>query len=279
MAERSILITGCSSGIGLCAATELKKRGWRVFATARRTQDVEKLAASGLESFQLDVNDSASIQRTVQQVLSATGGTLDALFNNAGVLFAGAVDDLSRDMMRTQFETNLFGPMELIRLVLPVMRKQGHGRIVQNSSILGVVAMPYYGAYNASKFALDGLTLTLRQECRGTGIHVSLLNPGPIQSELRHHALDIYQATIARLPVSAHKEAYRQLEKDYFEPGNRSSQLQRPPQIAMKQLVHALESNHPKVRYFIGWPATLLATAHKILPERTFYWLLSKLQG
>ena len=216
MATRSILITGCSSGIGLAAATALKTRGWRVFAAARKTEDVARLNSLGLYGIQLDLNDSGSIQQAVQTVLTATGGTLDALFNNAGVLIAGAVDDLSRSLIRQQFETNVFGPMELIQQVLPVMRRQGHGRIVQNSSILGVIAMPYYGAYNASKFALDGFSQTLRQECRGTGIQVAILNPGPITSALRSNAHTIFQNTIAKLPESAHASTYRKMEKAYF---------------------------------------------------------------
>jgi NAD(P)-dependent dehydrogenase (short-subunit alcohol dehydrogenase family) len=122
MEQRSILITGCSSGIGLCAATELKKRGWRVFAAARKPQDLQKLTELGLESISLNLQDSESIQKAVKQVVALTGGTLDALFNNAGLLVAGATEDISRDLARSQFETNVFGPMELIRHVLPIMR-------------------------------------------------------------------------------------------------------------------------------------------------------------
>src|SRR5436190_5636188 len=164
MTQSSILITGCSSGIGLAAARFLHQRGYKVFATARKLVDLERLRAEGLTAIELDVNDSGSIAAALKQVLAATGGTLDALFNNAGYLQAGAVEDLSRDMNRAQFETNVFGPMELIRQVLPIMRAQGHGRIVQNSSILGIITLAYYGSYNASKFALDGFTNTLRQE-------------------------------------------------------------------------------------------------------------------
>lgn len=276
MSPRSILITGCSSGIGLATAIELKKQGWRVFAAARKTQDVEKLNAAGLESVQLDLTDSASIHQAVQQVLTATGGTLDALFNNAGLLVAGATEDISRDLTRAQFETNVFGPMELISQLLPVMRKQGHGRIVQNSSILGVITMPFYGAYNASKHALEGFTLTLRQECRGTNIHVSLINPGPIASELRSNARQIYQETVAKKSDTVHQHAYRKLEKAYFSSDHASRKLQQPPSAVTKKLIHALTSNNPKIHYYVGWPALLLAMLKKILPERMFDWLLSK---
>lgn len=274
--QRSILITGCSSGIGLYTAEALKKRGWRVFAAARKTADVEKLNAAGLEGVPLDLTDSGSIQRAVQQVLAATGGTLDALFNNAGVLIAGAIEDLSRDLIRKQFETNVFGPMELIRQLLPVMRKQGHGRIIQNSSILGVMTMPYYGTYNASKHALEGFTLTLRQECRGTNIQVSLLNPGPIVSELRDNAHKIYQETLAG-QESSHRAAYSRLEKVYFSKNHSSRKIQQSPEAVVKKLLLALESKHPKAHYYVGWPAQLLAILKKILPERLFEWVLSKI--
>lgn len=277
MVQRSILITGCSSGIGLCAATELKKLGWRVFATARKQQDVEKLAEAGFESIQLDVTDSDSIHQAVQQILAATGGTLDAVFNNAGMLVAGATEDVSRDLTRLQFETNVFGPMELVRQILPVMRKQGHGRIIQHSSISGIITLPYYGAYNASKFALEGFTLTLRQECRGTNIHVSLINPGPIVSELRNKAHEIYQDTVAKKADSHHHQAYRRMEKAYFSQQHSSRNLQQPPTAVVNKLLHALNSNHPKIHYYVGWPAQLMAALKKILPERLFNWLLSKI--
>ena len=276
MSQRSILITGCSSGIGLYAATALKKRGWRVFAAARQDKDVAMLATLGLESVRIDLTDTDSIQRGVQEVLVATGGTLDAVFNNAGLLVAGATEDISRDLTRVQFETNVFGPMELIRQVLPVMRQQGHGRIVQNSSILGVLTMPFYGAYNASKYALEGFTLTLRQECRGSNIHVVLINPGPIASELRNNAHKIYQDQIANTQHSHHQQAYSKLEEAYFNPQHTSRKLQQSPEAVVKKLMLALESKHPKIHYYVGWPAQLLATLKKIMPEQWFEWLLSK---
>jgi len=173
--QKSILITGCSSGIGLCAAKMLQARGYRVFATARKSQDVTSLREQGLESEVLDLNDSNSIQSALQEILLKTGGRLDALFNNAGYTQAGAIDDLSRDMLRAQLETNVLGPMELTNAVLAIMREQGYGRIIQNSSILGIISMPFRGAYNMSKFALEGWSNTLRQELRGTAIYVSTI--------------------------------------------------------------------------------------------------------
>jgi NAD(P)-dependent dehydrogenase (short-subunit alcohol dehydrogenase family) len=276
MLSRSILITGCSSGIGLDCAIALKQRGYRVFACARKMADVEKLNAFGLEGVQLDVNDAVSMQRALDTITARTGGTLDALFNNAGFLQAGAIEDLSRDMIRAQFETNVFGPMELIRLVLPIMRKQGHGRIIQNSSILGVITLPYYGAYNASKYALEGFSATLRQECRGTGIFVSIINPGPIASRLRENAFQLYQQTLAQQPGSTHAKAYEQMEQSYFQPSERDQKVMQNPSAVTKKLLHALESSHPHTHYFIGWPAIFLSILRRLLPDKALDWLLAK---
>ena len=276
MPTTSILITGCSSGIGYCAATMLKQRGYLVFAAARRAQDVEKLRAEGFESVQLEVNDTVSMERALEVILAKTGGTLDALFNNAGFLKAGAVEDLSRDDIRAQFETNVFGPMELIRLVLPIMRKQGHGRIIQNSSILGVITLPYYGAYNASKHALEGFSLSLSQELIGTSIHVSLINPGPITSKLRDHAFQQYQQSLAHQTTTAYRDVYKKLEDSYFHPGEKDLKIMQHPEAVVKKLIHALESRHPKTHYFIGLPANVLAILRRILPDSVLNWLLTK---
>ncbi|MEJ2451260.1 MAG: SDR family NAD(P)-dependent oxidoreductase [Gammaproteobacteria bacterium] len=214
--NKSILITGCSSGIGLCTAQALHERGYRVFASARKREDVQRLRERGLQSLHLDLTDSNSIQNAVKSVLQETGGTLYALFNNGAYGQPGAVEDLRRDVMRAQFETNFLGWLELTNSVLPVMREQGYGRIIQNSSILGLVAMPYRGAYNASKFAIEGLSDTLRLELKLTSrnIHVVLIEPGPILTKFRDNSLltlrenididhsfhrEYYQATIDRL--------------------------------------------------------------------------------
>lgn len=275
MTGKSILITGCSSGIGLCAATSLKERGYRVFATARKPADVARLQALGLESLLLDLNDSSSIQQAVDEVLQRTEGKLYALFNNAGYLQAGAIEDLTREMNRDQFEANVFGPLELTRLVLPAMRKLGQGRIIQNSSILGIITSPYYGAYNASKFALEGYFGTLRQELRGTNIHVSLINPGPIITQLRENAFQHYQQTL-NIETSLHKKAYEKMEQSYFKPSKADRKIASPPDAVMKQLIHALESKHPKAHYFVGSLAKILALLKRILPDSALDWVLSK---
>lgn len=276
MAQKNILITGCGSGIGHHSALALKERGYRVFASARKPEDVAKLKALGLNSLILDLNDSSSIQHAVGEVLEKTQGKLDALFNNAGYLQAGAIEDLTREMDREQFETNVFGPIELTRLILPTMRKQGQGRIVQNSSILGIITKPYYGAYNASKFALEGYSNTLRQELHGSGIHVSILNPGPITSKLRQNAFAHYQETVGHLDNSPHKAAYQKLENYYFKPSKIDQQVSASPDAVVKKLLHALESRRPKAHYYVGAPAQAIAVLKRLLPDAAMDWVLSK---
>lgn len=279
MESKPILITGCSSGIGEATALLLKQRGYRVFATARKTADVERLNKQGFESLPLDVNDSASIERALARVLQLTGGKLYALFNNAGYVQAGAVDDLTREMERSQFETNVFGPMELVRRVLAPMRAQGYGRIIQNSSIMGVITLPYYGAYSASKFALEGFSRTLRLELLGTNIHVSIINPGPIHTKIRDNAYLHYQDTLQHHHEnSVHKEVYDRMEKNYFSKDRKEDRLTLGPNAVAKQVLSALESAHPKVHYYTGFPARTLAFLQRILPDKAMDWVLAKIK-
>jgi len=266
--NKSVLITGCSSGIGLCVATELDKRGYQVFATARQKDDVAKLKTLGLNTLLLDLDDSLSIQNAVKQVLQETGGTLYALFNNGAYGQTGAVEDLSREVLRKQFETNLFGWLELTNLVLPVMRKQGYGRIIQNSSILGLVAMPFRGAYNASKYALEGLTDTLRMEISHTckNIHISLIEPGPILSQFRANALKSFKANIDR-ENSVHRNLYQKII-ERLETEGPAAPFTEPPEAVLKRVLHALESPRPKIRYYVTVPTYLFAFLRLVLPWR-----------
>jgi NAD(P)-dependent dehydrogenase (short-subunit alcohol dehydrogenase family) len=273
--SKSILITGCSTGIGLCAATTLQKKGYRVFATARKPSDVKKLRALGLESIVLDVDSSDSIKQGLQAVLEKTGGTLDALFSNAGYAIPGAIEDLTRNMMRMQFESNVFGPMELINLVLPIMRKQGHGRIIQNTSILGVITMPYRGNYNASKFALDAFTSTLRQELRRTDIRVSIIAPGPIATRFRDNAHKNYKETISETE-SAYQANYKKMEEHFTAPSQTEKTVTLPPDAVVKKLLHALESSSPRARYYVGMPAHVFAFLRRILPDSGLDWVIDK---
>jgi short-subunit dehydrogenase len=260
--DRAILITGCSSGIGYYCAKELQKRGYRVFATARKAEDVKRLQDEGLESLVLDLDESQSIKDAVSEVLKRCDGKLYALFNNGAYGQPGAVEDLSRQTLREQFETNIFGTQELTNLVLPSMRANGEGRIIQNSSVLGFVSLPYRGAYNASKYALEGLSDTIRLELEGTNIFVSLIEPGPIRSDFRKNALAKFLQNIDR-ENSPHKESYQQklksLESKEDVPFTLGSDA------VLKVLLHALESEKPKARYRVTFPTKLFAFLKRVL--------------
>lgn len=270
---KTILIAGCSSGIGAFCARALKAKGWRVFATVRREEDRAALEAEGIETFLMDYADLDSIRRLADQVTAQTGGTLDALFNNGAYGQTGAVEDLSVDVLKAQFDANFFGWHELTRLVVPVMRRQGHGRIVQCSSILGVVPAPYRGAYTASKFALEGLSITLRMELAGTGIHVSLIEPGPIESRFLATALEKFLGNID-YRNSVHAESYeRQLGRLK---GERRAKGKLGPEAVMAVLEKALTSPNPKTHYAVTTVAKQGMLLKKLLPADMFYKLISR---
>ena len=273
---RTILITGCSSGIGQTAAIGLNERGYRVIASARKPDDVEELRSKGLQAIELDLADSASIKKAVAQVIKLTDGRLDAVFNNGAYGQPGAVEDLSREVLRQQFETNLFGTHELTNLIIPLMRHQGHGRILYNSSVLGFVAMTYRGAYNASKFALEGLADTLRLELHGTNIHVVLIEPGPILSNFRENAFHKFQQNINR-ENSAHRETYRAMEQRLTKKGP-AAPFTLPPEAVLKKVIHALEAPKPKIRYYVTFPTYLFAGLKRVLPWKGLDWALRQVK-
>ena len=275
--SRTILITGCSSGIGLAVARGLRARGWRVLATARRPEDVERLLGEGLESFRLDLDDTGSIREAVAEALRRCDGGLDALFNNGGFGQVGAVEDLTRDALREQFETNLFGWVELTNLVIPVMRRQGHGRIVMNSSVLGYAAFPYRGAYNAAKFALEGITDTLRQELAGTGIQVALVEPGPITSRFRENCKPHFERHID-WQHSVHRAQYEGQLARLDKPGP-AAPFTLGPEAVLAKVIHALESPRPRPRYPVTVPSVLFWWLRRILSVRGMDWVLTKASG
>lgn len=271
---RTILVTGCSSGIGAHCARALKGDGWRVFATARRPADLEALENDGLEAFYLDYREPDSIAALTATVLERTGGTLDALFNNGAYSQAGAVEDLSTQALREQFEANFFGWHELTRRIIPVMRAKGHGRIVQCSSILGLVPMRWRGAYNASKFALEGLSVTLRMELAGSGIHVSLIEPGPIESKIAVNALHYIEKNID-IEGSVHRRDYeRELQR--MRQGGVKSKHKLGPDAVYQALRHALENPDPKPHYVLTRPARIGTALKRLLPARLLYRILEK---
>jgi len=263
--RRTILITGCSSGIGLCCAHGMRARGWQVAATARKPPDLDRLRKEGLAAFYLDYADSDSIRRCVDQVLEQTGGGLYALFNNGAFAQPGAVEDLAPNVLRAQFETNLFGWHDLTCRVIPTMRANGSGRIVQCSSVLGLVAMPFRGAYVAAKFALEGLSDVLRHELAGSGIFVSLIEPGPIRSRLVEHAMEAFKRNID-IENSVHSEAYKRRIEFFKERGSHRFKL--GPEAVLKRLVHAVESSRPKPHYYLTVPAYFAVLCRRLLPNR-----------
>lgn len=264
--KRSVLVTGCSSGIGECVARGLHARGYQVFASVRNRDDCAALQQAGIECLVLDYADSASIRSAVEQVLEKTGGRLYALFNNGAYGQPGACEDLSREALRQQFETNVFGWMELTNLVIPVMRAQGYGRIIQNSSILGFAAMSMRGAYNASKFAIEGFSDTLRLELAGTDIHVSLIEPGPVESRFRANAYRAFQQHID-VESSVHRERYAKMIQRFETIGN-VQPFTLPPEAVLKRVLHALESRQPKIRYPVTFPTYLFTWLRRVLSDR-----------
>ncbi|WP_210184015.1 SDR family NAD(P)-dependent oxidoreductase [Filomicrobium insigne] len=264
MTQRSILITGCSSGIGLASALVLKARGWRVLATARQRADLDRLKQDhGLEPIPLELGYEGSVQTCATQAMDMTGGDLYALFNNAAFGQVGAVEDLPAALLREQFEVNLFGTHELTRTILPHMRARGRGRIVQCSSVLGLVAAPYRGAYCASKFALEGLTDALRLELKDSGIHVSLIEPGPIRTRFVETALRRFKASID-IDRSPYAEDYRRRLEEMEAGGKQTFKLE--PEAVAAKLVHAVEASRPKARYFVTTPTYIANVLRRALP-------------
>jgi len=265
VSQKSILITGCSSGIGYTCAHGLHKLGYDVFATCRKEADVERLKSEGLNAFRLDVCDTKSMEETLVWMLSHTNGRIDVLFNNAAYGQPGAVEDLKRDVLREQFETNVFGTQELTNLVIPYMRKQKSGRIIYNSSILGFVAMCYRGAYNASKFAIEGLADTLRLELHKSGVEVVLLEPGPIRSDFRKNALAKFLEHIDQ-ENSAHREVYAKTLARLQKSGDAPFTL--GSEAVLEVLLHAIEAKNPKARYGVTFPTKLFAWLKRFLSTR-----------
>ena len=272
--QKPVLITGCSTGIGYCVARGLKQRGYRVIATARREESVKQLIDEGFESLLLDVASSESIQHAFEQVMQLTDGKLYALFNNGAFGLPGAVEDLTRESLKFQFETNVFGWLELTNLAIPVMRKQGYGRIIQNSSVLGFVAMPFRGAYNASKFAIEGLSDTLRLELKDTDIFVSLIEPGPIISKFRANAVIALKQHID-IENSVHREKYLGVLERLNKEGP-AAPFTLPPEAVLKRVIYALESKTPKPRYYVTFPTYLFGFLKRVLSGRQMDAILGK---
>ena len=272
---RSVLITGCSSGIGLCLAQGLKAAGYRVFATARKLEDVNNLSRLGFEAYHLDLASSASIQLAVSEIFSQSD-TLYGLIHNGAYGQVGALEDVSREALEAQFQANVFGWHELTNLILPSMKQNNRGRIIYLSSVLGFVAMPFRGPYNASKFAIEGLVDTLRLELINTRIQLSLIQPGPIESQFRANAYLAFKAHV-KMHKSDYKENYQGMIQRL-----RSSKLAAytlAPEAVLTCAIHALESPKAKIHYRVTFPTKLFALLKRMLPSRIMDKILSKAGG
>jgi len=276
MTKKSILITGCSSGIGYDAAHTLHQRGWRVFATCRSEVDCERLRGEGLESLRLDYQDENSIIATISEVLKRTGGTLDAVFNNGAYAIPAAVEDLSRDALRDIFETNVFGQIDLANRLLPTMRAQGHGRIIHNSSVLGFISTPFRGSYCSTKFALEALTDAQRIEHRNSPIEFILIEPGPIPTDFRINAAKQFEKWIDW--KNAHRRDYYEntVIKRLYDTSGKKDFSELPASAVTQKLIHALESKRPKPRYYVTTSTYIADILRRFLPTRMLDWVMAR---
>jgi NAD(P)-dependent dehydrogenase (short-subunit alcohol dehydrogenase family) len=269
---RSILITGCSTGIGRASARGMKRRAWQVFATARRPEDLASLEAEGLRALYLDYTEEDSIEAAVAAVLEETGGRLDALFNNGAYAQPGALEDISTKILRAQFEANFFGWHDLTRRVIPAMRRQGHGRIVMNSSVLGLVTLGFRGAYSCTKFAVEAYADALRIELAGSGVHVAVIEPGPIRTSFTKTALEHARRNID-VENSVHRDYYRRRLAQMERGGVTVGEL--GPEAVFKALLSACEDRNPNPQYFVTAPTHALGLARRFVPKRHLDALLS----
>jgi NAD(P)-dependent dehydrogenase (short-subunit alcohol dehydrogenase family) len=269
--ERSILITGASSGIGLASAKLVRSRGGRVLATARKAEDLARLEGLGLEALPLELRSAASVADCAAAALDRTNGKLHALFNNAAYGQPGAVEDLTVEVLKAQFEVNLFAWHDLTRRIIPAMRRAGRGRIVQCSSVLGFIAPPYRGAYNASKHALEALSDSMRFELRGSGITVSIIEPGPIDTRFVANAIEALRRNV---PVggSPHEAEYGQRLEAMQAGGKKRGKL--APEAVAWKVVHAVESSRPKVRYRVTTATHMAALGKRLLPAVLMDWMV-----
>ena len=274
-----VLVTGCSSGIGKTVAYGLRDYGFTVYPSVRKSIDLAPLMADGFEAIQLDYADAVSVDAAFKQLMQKTNHKLFAIFHNGAYGQPGAVEDISRRALEQQFAANIFGWHQLTTLALPVMRQQGYGRIVVNSSVLGLVAFPMRGAYNASKFAIEGLFDTLRLELHGSGISISLIEPGPISSDFRKNAKRAFEQNVYHqtdiLQNSVHQAHYHQvihrLEKD-----GKVDPFTLPPEAVLKRVIHALSSRKPQIRYSVTFPTYLFSVLKRILPYAMLDWILRR---
>lgn len=247
--QKFVVITGSSSGIGLAAANDLLRRGYHVIAACRKPQDVERMAELGFSGVQLDLDDEQSVARAAAEILTLCDGRLYGLFNNGGFGIYGPLQLITRQQLEQQFSTNLFGTHQLTTLLLPALIASGDGRIINTSSVLGLVSTPGRGAYAASKYALEAWSDALRMELHGSGVRVSLIEPGPIASRFTDNVSQAEQ------------------DKPVKNPGI-AARFTLPPEAVLPKLRHALESRRPRLRYPVTLVAHLMSVLKRLLPGR-----------
>jgi len=264
--KRAVLITGASSGIGRASARLLAEKGFLVVPTARKEEDLESLREEGFKPIHLELTDPASVARAAGAFLEMSGGRPYGVFLNAGFAVPGAVEDLEVGWVRWQFEGNLFGHLDLLNRLLPAMRRAGEGRVVFNSSVLGLLVGRFRGAYSASKYAMEAFADAYRMELAGSGVFVSLIEPGPILTRFRENALKAFEKTLAKkIEQSPHRATYQKLLEKLEKPGPASPGTL-PPEAVARALLHALSAPRPKIRYFVTWPTHLGFWAKRLLP-------------
>ncbi len=266
MTQKTILITGCSSGIGYDAAHTLHKRGWRVFATCRQEADCARLREEGLESFCLDYSDEQSIAAAVKETLTRTSGRLDALFNNGAYAIPGATEDLPRDALRAIFEVNLFGQFDLINRLLPAMRPAG--RVVNCSSVLGIAALRMRGAYCATKFAMEAMTDALRYENFGSEMKFISIQPGPIPTKIRSNSIPHFEKWIDWEHSAQRKTYEEKLLPRLYNDNNEPDRFELPCSAVTDVLIKAIEAKNPKPRYMVTKATVFTEIMRRFLPKR-----------
>lgn len=273
--QQWVVVTGASSGIGKELALSLQQHGYQVLATVRKVEDQATLEKLGIANLLVDLADEQSVAQAIKTIEQRCGQQLFALINNAAYGQPGAVEDLSRRALEQQFAVNLFGTHQLTRGLIPLLRQHNGGRIISISSILGLVAFPWQGAYNASKYALEGLTDTLRLELHGSPIAVSLIEPGPIRSQFRHNALNAFNNDVD-WQHSNHHDQYQRIT-GYYSASDHPTPFTGTPKDVLKRVLHALQSPRPKPHYYVTLPTYVLAACRRILPARLLDALLRKL--
>ncbi len=273
----TVLVTGCSSGIGYHVAKGLKARGYNVYATARKTDDVERLISEGFKCLQLDYADSQSVQDLANELMLLVGTNLYGVFHNGAYGQPGAVEDLTRETLEKQFAANVFGWMELNNRLIVLMRHNNSGRIIFNSSVLGLISLPFRGAYNASKYAIEGFADTLRLELSDTNVKVSLVEPGPVESRFRANALQALKDNV-NMDDSVHRDRYKRTLKRLAKEGN-VDPYTLPPEAVLKKVIHALESKRPQAHYYVTTPTYIMGALKRLLPTKLMDKFIMKTAG